>query len=228
MTSSSIERGRGSSTRALAPAVTLAAALAAGSCRNQTVSETPVSLTFNNNGGRCVSLDGQALGDMDTYVVQTFKVNVDELSFTQISQSPCQNCLVNGDLCLPQPPVCFCGGPTAATPDAIQGALKGQRVPNVDSNYLYCMRVLALNVGKLGLERDAPTHPCDCGPDWEAYVADGSPMCALSRSAVGISKAEFMLDVRCPATATFRNGFTQTVPSSQFTSCIAFPPGGDR
>jgi len=129
---------------------------------------------------------------MDTYVVEVYDVRTGFLQPTEDTNADCQRCLENpynpitnpnGCSSVEHPRVCACGGATPATFEDLAPQMLDVRVPSLDLNDIYCMRVVAVNRGAA----PAPTTPappaqsCTCTPLWYdiSFLKDNAKLCAV-------------------------------------------------
>jgi hypothetical protein len=178
-----------------------------------------------NARGDCNGFDGQPIADtftMDTYIVQTYDVPPTSSTArnTAATSADCETCIGSGQCMIEHPRVCTCSGSVTATPDNLTAELSKTRIPNLDTNDVYCFRVLAVDNATVGT---LPPTSCQCNPAWELSTFLGAPnmkarLCAVS-SPAAVSNLTIRLDLKCPGD---RQG-GQTNNSSPFNDCV-FPP----
>jgi hypothetical protein len=193
--------------------------------------EDPAVFSRMNVRGDCSDYTGQQIIDsstftMDTYIIQTYDVapTFAMARSTAATSADCETCIGNNLCTIEHPRVCTCSGSVAATPDNLTAELSKTRIPGLDTNDVYCFRVLAVDNGTVGT--GAPTS-CQCNPSrWEDPTFLGAPMmrarlCAVS-SPAAVSNLTIRLDLKCPGDRQGGGGGGQNI-TSPFNDCV-FPP----
>lgn len=190
---------------ALGVLVALVAVVQAG-CRQVPLDDSKAEF-IRPNPRDCTGPDGAAVDDMDTYIVEVYDVLPMALSPQNDTNMDCQRCLQNPGTCsaLEHPRICSCGGATPATFENLGQQMVHTRVPSLDTDDIYCMRVLAVKRG-VG-PSSSPAEPCTCSPLWydSSFLMTNAQLCAIGPPRpVGPQLIE--LDVLCPGDVPQQGG----------------------
>jgi hypothetical protein len=179
-----------------------------------------------NAANECNGPDGLQVPDsvtMDTYIVQTWDVapSFAPARSTSTNSNDCETCIGTGACTIEHPRVCTCSGSVTAIPENLGEALATTRIPALDTNDVYCFRVIAVDNGTVGT---FPPAPCACSLAWEDPMFLGNPMsrarlCAVS-SPAAVGPLEIRMDLRCPGDGLGGRGGNNNLP---FNNCLVQP-----
>lgn len=203
--------------------IVVASSLALAGCAPAPVVDQALFQRPMNLRGECDGPDGQPVPDtvtMDTYIVQTYDVapTFARARSTDANSTDCQTCIGTGQCVIEHPRVCTCSSSVTAIPDNLSTEMANTTIPSLDTNDVYCFRVLAVGNGTVG---NPPAAPCTCNLAWEdpTWLMAHARLCALSAPAA-IGPLDIRMDLKCPGD---RSGSGQNSNSSPFMDCV-FPP----
>jgi hypothetical protein len=203
----------------------MAAALAAvllGGCRNQPVEETAVMFQRQPQNGEqpaCTGVAGAPAGSMDAYIIEVWEFDDPSIISATPRIADCERCIASPASCHLEQRVCHCDKSSQVTAEGLATSLQGVRVPNVDSEYLYCMRVIAIDRGSLTASPQSDCGGCD--PEWitQPFLTASARMCSVSVPR-GTGPLGVPVTVICPGDS---NGRQDMGTQSPFQQCL-FPP----